>query len=149
MEISSRIGERQPLRSTGIGKALILDELETRWRELYELEDRTGTRYNVDYALWVKRMKEYAARGYAFDMEENEDRIRCVAAPVRDAAGWITGAISVSSAAQYMDEDRMHRLIEEVQSAAAAVSVELGWNAARQGSEGPDEPARKTVASPR
>ena len=132
VEISSRIGERQPLRSTGIGKALILDEAEARWRELYEIEDRQGHRYGVDFVLWLKRMRDYAVRGYAFDIEENEDRIRCVAAPVRDASGAIAAAISISSAAQYMDEDRMHRLTEEVVAAADAISTELGWSPGRR-----------------
>lgn len=131
VEISSRIGEVQPLRSTGIGKALILDESEGRWRELYEFEDRLGNRYDVDFVLWQKRMRDYARRGYAFDLEENEDRIRCVAAPIRGAGGGIAGAISISSASQYMDEERMHRLTEEVQATAAAISVDLGWNPAR------------------
>ncbi|HXP25617.1 MAG TPA: helix-turn-helix domain-containing protein, partial [Steroidobacteraceae bacterium] len=40
--ISSRIGERQPLRSTGLGKALILDADEKRWREYYDYEARLG-----------------------------------------------------------------------------------------------------------
>ncbi|HEX2802095.1 MAG TPA: IclR family transcriptional regulator C-terminal domain-containing protein, partial [Phenylobacterium sp.] len=123
----SRVGERQPLRSTGIGKALILDYPDSRWREIYAYEDREGYRYNVDYSLWLKRMRDYAAGGYAFDIEENEDRIRCVAAPIRDAGGAIAGAISVSSAAQYMDEARMHRLTFEVKDAAMAVSRDLGW----------------------
>ena len=133
VEISSRIGERQPLRSTGIGKALILDEAEAAWRDLYDIEDRAGFRYNVDFSVWLARMRDYAKRGHAFDLEENEDRIRCVAAPVRDASGSIAGAISISSAAQYMDEARMHRLTEAVQATAAAISAELGWTALRQG----------------
>jgi DNA-binding IclR family transcriptional regulator len=146
VEISSRIGERQPLRSTGIGKALILDETEKRWRELYDLEDRSGFRYEVDFVLWLKRMRDYARGGYAFDLEENEDRIRCVAAPIRDASGAITAAISVSSAAQYMDEERMHRLAVEVKATAAAVSRELGWReapAAEAGERPSDPPAKR------
>lgn len=141
VEISSRIGERQPLRSTGIGKALILDESEGSWRDLYDVEDRAGFRYNVDLAVWLKRMRDYAVHGYAFDLEENEDRIRCVAAPVRDASGSIAGAISISSAAQYMDEDRMHRLTDEVRATAAAISAELGWTAERQASAETGAPA--------
>ncbi len=132
VEISSRIGERQPLRSTGIGKALILDEAEVIWRDLYDVEDRAGFRYNVDLSEWLTRMRDYAQRGYAFDLEENEDRIRCVAAPIRDASGGIAGAISISSAAQYMDEPRMYRLTEAVQATAAAISTELGWTPLRQ-----------------
>jgi DNA-binding IclR family transcriptional regulator len=127
VEVSSRIGERQPLRSTGLGKALILDEPEKRWRELYEHEDREGTDYEVPLNAWLQRMREYARAGYALDLEENEDRIRCVAAPVRDATSGIVGAISVSSAAQYMDDARMQFLAEDVCNTARMISRDLGW----------------------
>ena len=40
----------------------------------------------------MRRMHEYAANGYAFDLEENEDRIRRAAAPVRDATGAVKAA---------------------------------------------------------
>jgi DNA-binding IclR family transcriptional regulator len=131
VEIRSRIGDRHPLRSTGLGKALILDLGETRWRELYEAENRDGKHYDVTLNAWLKRMREYAKAGYALDLEENEDRIRCVAAPVRDATESIVGAISVSSAAQYMDDVRMKTLIEEVRAAANAISRDMGWRGER------------------
>jgi DNA-binding IclR family transcriptional regulator len=129
VEISSRIGERQPLRSTGLGKALMLDDDEQQWREYYDHEARLGNGYDVPMDVWLKRMREYAAQGYAFDLEENEDRIRCVASPIRDVAGAIVGAISVSSAAQYMDDLRMRGLSFEVKKAADAISAALGFNA--------------------
>lgn len=129
VEIRSRIGDRHPLRSTGLGKALILDLGETRWRELYETENRDGRLYNVSMTAWLKRMRDYAKAGYALDLEENEDRIRCVAAPVRDATRQIIGAISISSAAQYMDDARMKALVEEVRATALAISRDLGWRA--------------------
>lgn len=126
--ISSRIGERQPLRSTGLGKALILEESEARWRELYESENRSGGSYAGSLSSWLRQMREYAKNGYALDLEENEDHIRCVAAPIRDAAGKIKAAISVSSAAQYMDDKRMHDLIDDVRRTANEISREFGWN---------------------
>jgi DNA-binding IclR family transcriptional regulator len=128
VEISSQIGERQPLRSTGLGKALILDATEQQWREYYDQESRLGNRYDVPLDEWLKRMREYAKHGHAFDLEENEDRIRCVAAPIRGVAGSIVGAISVSSAAQYMDDLRMRGLTFEVKKAADAISTALGFN---------------------
>jgi DNA-binding IclR family transcriptional regulator len=130
VEISSRIGERQPLRSTGLGKALILDADEKQWREYYDHEARLGNGYDVPLDVWLRRMREYAEQGYAFDLEENEDRIRCVASPIRDAAGAIVGAISVSSAAQYMNDVRMRGLTFEVKKAADAISAALGYNPA-------------------
>jgi DNA-binding IclR family transcriptional regulator len=130
VEISSRVGELQPLRSTGLGKALILDETEARQRELYRCESSTDQGYKVSEATWIKRMRDYAKSGSTFDLEENEDRIRCVAAPVRDATGRIKAAISVSSAAQYMDGKRMQALVKEVRQAADKISRELGWTPA-------------------
>lgn len=128
VEISSRVGERQPLRSTGLGKALILDASEEQWREYYDHEARLGHGYVVELDDWLKHMREYARKGYAFDLEENEDRIRCVAAPVRDVTGRVVGAISVSSAAQYMDDVRMNGLTFDVKSTADTISALLGFN---------------------
>jgi DNA-binding IclR family transcriptional regulator len=130
VEISSRIGERQPLRSTGLGKALMLDADEKQWREYYDHEARLGNGYDVPLEVWLRRMREYAENGYAFDLEENEDRIRCVAAPIRGVDGGIVGAISVSSAAQYMDDLRMRGLTFDVKKTAAAISAALGYNPA-------------------
>jgi DNA-binding IclR family transcriptional regulator len=129
VEISSRIGDRQPLRSTGLGKALILDATEAEWREYYDYEARQGNGYNVSLEVWLNRMRDYAKQGYAFDLEENEDRIRCVAAPIRGVSGSIVGAISVSSVAQYMDDMRMRGLSFEVKRTADRVSAALGFNA--------------------
>ncbi len=123
VEIGSRVGERQPLWSTGLGKALILDLSETERAAL--LDDGVSPEI---VAAWQTRMQTYAAAGYAFDLEENEDRIRCVAAPIRDASGSIAGAISLSSARQYMDDERMETLSAEVRGIAEAISRELGWN---------------------
>jgi DNA-binding IclR family transcriptional regulator len=119
----------QPLRSTGLGKALLLDEDDAKLRELYRCENGVGHPYEVTETTWLKRMRDYARNGYAFDLEENEDRIRCVAAPVRDATGKIKAAISVSSAAHYMDDQRMRSLIDDVRGVADQISRELGWEA--------------------
>ncbi len=127
VEISSRVGELQPLRSTGLGKALLLDQDEAQLRDFYRCENGSGQRYKVSESAWMKRMRDYAKHGFAFDLEENEDRIRCVAAPVRDATGKIKAAISVSSAAQYMNDRRMQALTEDVRAAADQISRELGW----------------------
>jgi DNA-binding IclR family transcriptional regulator len=127
IEVSSRIGERQPLRSTGLGKALLLDEPVETLRRIFETEAKDFPGYTVAEDEWLQRMKGYAAVGYALDLEENEDRIRCVAAPIRDAANHIIGAISVSSAAQYMDDARMKALTAQVIAMVRVISADFGW----------------------
>ncbi len=126
--ISSRVGDRQPLTSTGLGKALMLDHPPKYWRARFDADQAEGS-HPADWTVWESRMRSYVDAGRAFDLEENEDQIRCVAAPVRDAKGVIVGAISVSSAAQYMSDDRMDELSKTVSDAADAVSRDLGWTA--------------------
>jgi DNA-binding IclR family transcriptional regulator len=127
VEISSRVGELQPLRSTGLGKALLLDEDEAHLKDFYRCESGSEHHYRVSESTWMRRMRDYAKRGCAFDLEENEDRIRCVAAPIRDATGDIKASISVSSAAQYMNDERMQVLAGQVRWTADQISRELGW----------------------
>jgi DNA-binding IclR family transcriptional regulator len=125
IEISSRVGERHPVSTTGLGKALILDLAEDRWRQFHALgahgADPTGLE------VWLGRMRGYARRGIAFDLEENEAQIRCVAGPIRDATGAVVAAFSMSSAAQYMGDDRMEQLADTVRDVAQAISRAMGW----------------------
>ncbi|HUA23116.1 MAG TPA: IclR family transcriptional regulator [Steroidobacteraceae bacterium] len=133
INISSRIGELQPVTSTGLGKALILDLDEDAWLEFFRAErgeaGRQGTRRRAEISQqeWLARMRGYLQAGYAFDLEENEDQIRCIAAPIRDVAGRTIAAISVSSAAQYMSDHRMQALSKDVMAAAHRISEGLGW----------------------
>ena len=127
VEISSRVGERHPVWSTGLGKALILDMGEAEWPKFYESGEARGARRERDLDGWLRRMRAYARRGVAFDLEENEPLVRCVAAPIRDASGDTVAAFSVSSTLQYMDEARMERLVGEVKQTAEAISRALGW----------------------
>ncbi len=153
INISSRIGELQPVSSTGLGKALILDLDEDAWIELFRTE-RTERRGEMSLQEWLERMRRYVRAGYAFDLEENEDQIRCIAAPIRDVAGRTIAAISVSSAAQYMSDQRMQTLSKDVLNTAQRISEDLGWTGRhpaapqeRSAADGESRPRRR--ASPR
>ncbi|MFN3435285.1 MAG: IclR family transcriptional regulator C-terminal domain-containing protein, partial [Sphingomonas sp.] len=111
---------------TGLGTALMIDSTPAYWQERFEADQAAGA-MKADAKVWTTRMQGYAKAGRAFDLEENEDQIRCVAAPIRDAAGKIVAAISVSTAAQYMSDDRMAALSDEVRGTANAISHELGF----------------------
>lgn len=126
IEISSRVGELQPLRSTGLGKALLLDETDDGLLAAFDREEGSAPA-RFERAVWLDQMRDYAQRGFAYDLEENEDRIRCVSTPIRGVDGRIVGAISVSSAAQYMDDARMAELSTDVRGVGQAISRELGW----------------------
>jgi DNA-binding IclR family transcriptional regulator len=132
LEIRSSVGYHNPLASTGLGKALMLDMDEAQWREMYEaaqgLFKQSGLRPPTvtPWQKYLKRMQNYASLGYAVDLEENEPGIRCVAAPIRDFSGGIVAAISVASAIQYMPDQRMQELWPSVMAIAGKISRELG-----------------------
>lgn len=124
--ISSRVGDRHALTATGLGKALLVDETEAGWQALFAA-DQAGGAVPIAWAKWLERMHGYVTVGRAYDLEENEDQIRCVAAPIRSVDGHIVAALSVSSAAQYMSDARMTELTKTVTDAANAISADLGW----------------------
>ncbi len=125
IEVRCVIGERQYLRPTALGKALLLDEDQEKLREVYLREARDFPNYKYDLKTWLELMKVYRDGGYALDMDENEDLIRCVAAPIRNIQNQIVGAISISSAAQYVDDERLKILTDYVKETALAVSRDL------------------------
>lgn len=126
VQISSRIGGRKPVISTGVGKALLLDDAPAQWAEIYDIE---GHRLpaTMDKARWLSMMQDYHAKGFAYDLGEDEYVIRCVSAPLRDASGRIVAAISVSSTLDNMPQERMLALIQVVMRAAEDISSGLGY----------------------
>lgn len=133
LEMRSRTGQRMPLASTGLGKALMLGMPPTRWQALHALtcpsESPAGRPRPADWPIFEEQLTRYVAQGWAMDLEENELGIRCVAAPVRDGRNLVVAAISVASAVPYMPEDRMATLGPLVRATAEAISKDLGWTA--------------------
>jgi DNA-binding IclR family transcriptional regulator len=132
-EMRSRVGHRMPLARTGIGKALLLGSPESEWQRLYQ----ASLPQSAPNPLWPshqeqsweqvrERMLEYVEGGYAFDLEDNEPSIRCVAAPVRDASKQIVAGISIASTVPYMPLEKMAELVPLIKQMAAKLSAELG-----------------------
>jgi DNA-binding IclR family transcriptional regulator len=132
-EMRSRVGHRMPLARTGIGKALLLGCPESEWRRLY----LASLPQSAPNPLWPshqeqsweqvrERMLEYVEGGYAFDLEDNEPSIRCVAAPVRDASKHVVAGISIASTVPYMPLEKMAELVPLIKQMAARLSAELG-----------------------
>ncbi len=124
-EMRSRVGHRMPLTSTGVGKALLIDET-NGWREAWASDHAPSSRAE-DEVAFEQLMNDYRRKGFALDLEENEPGIRCVAAPVRGADGGIIGAVSVAATLPYMPEGRLFELAPTVVAAATEISHEMGY----------------------
>ncbi len=125
IEVTSRIGGRKPICTTGVGKALILEQGREQWQEHFRREQQ-ACRIKGTCETWLAAMDEYARVGYALDLGEDAPQIRCVAAPIRDGSGRIIAAVSVTSTVDYTNDRRLLELAPLVQQAAAQISMRLG-----------------------
>lgn len=129
-QMRSRVGERMPLYSTGIGKAILAyageDELAVVLTN--GLERRTPHTITDPTELRIE-LQRIRVRGYSTDMEENEESVRCVAAPIFDHRLSVVGAISIAGPVFRFPEQRMAELAAHVVGAAQEVSKRLGCTA--------------------
>lgn len=94
----ARVGQRHPVHSTSLGKAIAAhlpdEELEALCmpllpaRTIHTLTDGRFLRRQVDYIR---------QQGYALDMGENEDGHMCIGVPILDDRGRPVAAISLSA----------------------------------------------------
>lgn len=99
VQMASRVGMRVPLHTTAIGKCVLAWLPEPERADVLAdtgLPPRTTASLTTPDALRAELAK-VRADGFAVDDEENEDSIRCLAAPVRDARGAVIGGVSVST----------------------------------------------------
>ena len=112
VRVISRVGLHMPLHATAAGKALVSYDSDDELRKLFagELQRFTkATRADVDD--FIKEVAVVRERGYAVDLEEFEEGLRCIGAPVRDYTRKVVGAISVSGPAHRLSDERIATVI--------------------------------------
>lgn len=127
--MASRIGLRQPLYCTAVGKALLSslpeDEVKKIWEEsrVKKLTEHTI----VDYDAFLKELDLSRKRGYALDNEENEMGVRCIAVCIKDYRGAAVNAFSISAPVSRMPDERIEELASFVLQMKAEMSRSLGY----------------------
>ena len=71
-------------------------------------------------------------QGYALDEEEFFEGIRCLAAPVRNAAAEVVAAIGITGATTRFTSARVSAVARQVMAGAQALSVRLGYVKGRE-----------------
>ncbi|WP_128906089.1 IclR family transcriptional regulator [Halorubrum amylolyticum] len=130
VDLDTYAGLRTHLHTTALGKAILTHLPEARVNEIVErhgLDRKTpnsiGTREELFEALDGVR-----ERGYAIDDGERLEGLRCIAAPVKDSADDVLGAISVSAPASRVSDEELHGdLAERVLSAANVIELNINY----------------------
>ncbi|HLH58903.1 MAG TPA: IclR family transcriptional regulator [Streptosporangiaceae bacterium] len=123
-QMASRVGISIPLHCTAIGKCILAylppDELD-RVIAARGLPGRTPATI-TDRPRLDAELAYIRDRGYAVDDEENETTIRCVAAPVFDAARRPLGGVSVSTVTFAVSREKLESFVPDLIGTADGVS---------------------------
>jgi DNA-binding IclR family transcriptional regulator len=126
--MSSRVGGRAPCHATSIGKVLIAWARQDVQRQVRERPMRAYTPNTITtmkgYEAELAKVREL---GYALDLEEFEEGLRCIAAPVRDQSRQVVSALGIAGPRRRFEDKELGRLAEEVVTAAGLLSRNLGF----------------------
>ena len=126
---NTKIGSRNRLHCTSMGKAILAFLPESNQRELIErmeLIRNTSTTITNKAAL-IEEIETIRTQKYSIDNEESEEGVRCLGAPIFDHNGNVLAAISVSGPAYRLSVSRLSALSSLVIDTAITISNRLGY----------------------
>mgnify|MGYP002397466491 CR=1 FL=1 len=119
------VGARAPLHTTATGKLFLADEGSLKAKEYAR---RTGMPANTEASITSlpmleKELDKVRRHGVAFDLEEVEVGVRCIAAGIRDDSGELVAGLSLSTPADRFNPD----WAPLVRMTADEISANLGY----------------------
>lgn len=123
LRVAGGVGRLNPLHCTAVGKVFLAFG-DTVPEEV--LERRTH-RTIVDHEALLRHAELIRERGYAFDDEENELGVRCLAAPVRGDDGRLLASIGISGPLTRMTDTALPGMTQLVMGVAQELSQALGY----------------------
>jgi IclR family acetate operon transcriptional repressor len=128
VRMHSRIGSTNLVHSTGLGKAMLAhcDDATVESVIAQGLAARTAHTI-TDPDRFRTEMGRVRRRGFAVDDVENEEGIRCVAAPVLDHKREVVAGISIAGPTYRLTVDRVSEVGQRVVATALELSQRIGY----------------------
>ncbi len=142
LRMQARLGSRDPVYSTALGKAILAFTPRERWPlHIPERFEPRTPQTQVSPGMLYTELLNSRQRGYALDNGENEEGTLCIGAPIFDHSGQVLYALSLSAPASRMDETDLPTVAAAIVETAATVSQRLGYR-------GTDDGRQMTVGAP-
>ncbi|MCW4630957.1 MULTISPECIES: DNA-binding transcriptional regulator KdgR [Marinomonas] len=129
LRMQSRIGGRNPLYSTAIGKVLLAERPESYIRDVFKdtqfVPSTAKTHRTIDALL--EELKQVKAQGYGVDNEEQEEGLRCIGSPIYDRLGNVIAGLSLSFPTLRYTPEKFEKYVSLLQEATAKISEKLGY----------------------
>ena len=127
LRMQARIGDRHPLHSTSLGKAMLAFLPDPKRQNLLEGSLKAITVKTVtDRAALRRQIEDVRRKGYAIEIGENEDGSMCIGVPITDESGESVAALSLSAPERRMTPDITRKAIAALRGAADRISIQLG-----------------------
>jgi DNA-binding IclR family transcriptional regulator len=129
LKLDQPIGKTDPVYCTALGKALLSGMTEQEFRAFCkstELTRRTKRTITDPDALWTA-INKVKRNGYAIDLEELNEGIHCIGAPIRDYNGKVIAAISISAPAVRLTKERIEELRAPLIETSKEISRKMGY----------------------
>jgi DNA-binding IclR family transcriptional regulator len=128
--ISSRIGTRNPIYCTGVGKCMLAfmkkDKRDNILKNMGEMEKHTeNTIVNMDEFL--QELDSIAKAGYSIDNEEFVTGIFCYAVPILNKYNEAIAAISILRSMPIVKDLERNEFIDIMKNVAREISIDLGY----------------------
>ncbi|MDD9338175.1 MAG: DNA-binding transcriptional regulator KdgR [Providencia heimbachae] len=130
LRMYSRVGRRNPLYCTAIGKILLAWQSEDAIR--HALKDESFDKKTDTTLLNIDQLRAELATvrelHYAQDREEQELGLRCIAVPVYDRLGHVIAGLSISFPTIRFDELKIDYYVELLKNAGRIISEKMGYH---------------------
>lgn len=119
----ARVGHRDPVHSTSLGKAIIahMPEPDAAAVSRGGFEQRTF-RTLTDMRQLMRQVEDVRRRGYAVEVGENEEGLMCIGVPILDPRGYPVAAMSLSAPEKRMDTEMTARAANALRDASSRIS---------------------------
>jgi DNA-binding IclR family transcriptional regulator len=121
------VGQHIPLHATSNGKVLLSGLDDRRLGEVLGSLSRYTPLTITKKARLREELADVRERGYAAAVDELEEGLTAIAAPVRNAHGDVVASMSVSGPTFRLTDERIGDVVPLLVAAADEVSHRLGW----------------------
>ncbi|WP_347491261.1 IclR family transcriptional regulator [Desulfoscipio sp. XC116] len=126
----ARTGNRGPAHCTGSGKVLLSSLPQDQLKDIvYNMHlEKFSNETITEPEMLMKELNRVRLDGYALDLGERDEGVRCVAAPIKNMEGRVVAALSISGPSIRITTPFIkNELVDAVGDAAKSISIQLGY----------------------
>lgn len=127
VEMYSQAGKVGPVYCTGVGKAMLAFLPKEEQQRIIEQQSfhKFTEKTLTSAAALTGELEDIRNRGFAFDDEEHEPGIICIAVPILSQAGRVLGGLSLTSTTGRQSLSTLEGLLPNIKTAVSRISEDV------------------------